>query len=181
MTISVYMAISLDGFIARPDGNVSWLDTYHEDPGNDYGFGEFFASVDALVMGRKTFEQVLTFPEWGYGAKPVIVLSNRGITIPASLSSTVECMAGTPNEIVERLSRRGLEHLYLDGGATVQPFLAAGLIDTLTLTRVPLLLGSGIPLFGTSNLEIDLQHLATEAFANGLVQSKYRVSKSPQD
>ena len=175
MTLSVYIAISLDGFIARPDGDVSWLDPYTE----DCGFEEFFASVDCLVMGRNSFEKVLSFDvEWPYGEKRVVVLSRAGVEIPEGLSGTVEQMAGSPAEVVAALTERGCKHLYIDGGATIRGFLAAGLVDSIILTRVPLLLGSGIPLFGELEKEFGLEHVATRSFDSGLVQSEYRVAGS---
>jgi dihydrofolate reductase len=178
MRISVYIAATFDGLIARDDGDVSWLDKYNQDPAEDYGFGSFFASVDGLVMGRKTFEKVLSFDEWGYVGKRVVVLSHSEVAIPEDLTSSVECMSGSPIEIVERLSQRGFEHLYIDGGATIRGFLAAKLVDTLILTRVPLVLGSGISLFGDLAQEIPLQHIATQPFPNGLVQSEYRIART---
>jgi dihydrofolate reductase len=176
MKISVYIATTVDGFIAREDGDVSWLDEYNQGSDEDYGFGSFFASVDCLVMGRKTFEKVLSFDEWGYAGKRVVVLSHGEVEIPDDLASSVECMSGSPVQIVERLSRRGFEHLYIDGGTTIRGFLAAGLVETLVLTRVPLLLGSGIPLFGDLTEEIPLRHVSTQQYPTGLVQSEYQVA-----
>jgi dihydrofolate reductase len=178
MRISVYIATTVDGFIARDDGDVSWLDEYNRDSDEDYGFGTFFASVDCLVMGRKTFEKVLSFDEWGYAGKRVVVLSHRGVAIPEDLASSIECLSGAPVEVAERLAARGHEHLYIDGGETIRGFLAAGLVDTLVLTRVPLLLGSGISLFDTLAQEIPLQHVGTQHFPTGLVQSEYRTAGS---
>ena len=175
MKISVNMAISLDGFIARKDGDVSWLDEYHEPSGEDYGFGAFFASIDCMVMGRKTFEKVLSFGEWAYADKQIFVLSRGEVAIPDELRSTVECQSGSPVEIVKRLDGRGFQHLYLDGGETIRGFLKSGLIDSLTLTRVPILLGSGISLFGEFSSETRLVHLTTRHFESGLVQSEYRL------
>lgn len=172
MKASVYIAISLDGFIARSDGDVGWLDAYHE----DCGFAEFFSSVDCLVMGRKTFEKVLSFDvEWPYTGKHVVVLSHAGIEIPDQLSDGVECMAGSAPELASILERRGYKHLYVDGGATIRNFLEAGLIDSLTLTQVPILLGTGISLFTGLENEISLNHKSTQSFSNGLVQSHYEV------
>jgi dihydrofolate reductase len=178
MRISVYIATTIDGFIARDDGDVSWLDEYNQDSEDDHGFGSFFASVDCLVMGRKTFEKVLSFDQWGYADKRVVVLSHSEVAIPKDLASSVECMSGSPIEILERLTQRGFEHLYIDGGATIRGFLAASLVDTVTLTRVPLLLGSGISLFGDLAEEIPLQHVATQSLTNGLVQSEYRIART---
>ncbi|NWK56035.1 dihydrofolate reductase [Verrucomicrobiaceae bacterium N1E253] len=178
MNISVYIAISTDGFIARDDGDVSWLDSFNQDPESDYGFGTFFASVDCLVMGRKTFEKVLSFNDWPYANKQVAVLSQRGTSIPDTLSDTVECMHGEPEEIVNDLAKRGFKHLYIDGGETIRRFLASHLIDDLILTRAPLLLGSGISLFNRLEKEIPLKHLDSKSFSNGLVQDHYRIQKT---
>lgn len=175
MKTSVFLALSLDGFIARSNGDVSWLDRYTEDA----GFGEFFDSIDCLVMGRKSFEKVLSFDiEWPYGEKPVVVLSHAGVQIPSHLEGTVEPMAGSPAEVASVLAQRGFQHLYLDGGATVRGFLEAGLVDSLILTRVPLLLGSGISLFDGLGQEIWLDHLSTQSFDSGLVQSEYRIAQT---
>ena len=178
MKCSINLAISIDGFIARPDGDVSWLDGYNEDG----GFTEFFASIDCLVMGRKSFEKVLSFGvDWPYGDKPVVVFSDSGIQIPSDLQGSVEQMAGTPVEIVSDLAQRGFTHLYIDGGATIRGFLESGLIDSMILTRVPILLGSGISLFDGLKAEINLKHIRTYSFSSGLVQSEYQVENITKD
>ena len=172
MKAVVYIAVSLDGFIARRDGSLDWLpgaDGSAE--GQDYGFGAFMETVDTLVMGRRTYEKVLTFGEWPYRV-PVVVLSSRP---PAGQRPGVEWMSGAPHEVVERLSARGAKLLYIDGGVTIQRFLDAGLIDRLILTRVPVLIGNGIPLFGPLRKDIPLRHVETRSFATGLVQSVYDV------
>lgn len=175
---SVYIATSLDGYIARPDGSIDWL-TGSGAPENseDYGFEAFFDSIDALVMGRKTYEQVLTFGEWPYGDKKVVVLSSGSPRIPEHLAGKVEIMSSEPGEIVGRLAESGARHLYIDGGVTVQGFLRAGLIDELTITRLPILIGEGIPLFGVLEGDVHLEHLETQSFKSGMVQSRYRVMK----
>ena len=169
---SVFIATSLDGYIARLDGSLDWLP---QDGGEAHGYPEFIATVDALVIGRKTFETVLTFGEWPYGTKPVIVLTSRPGDVIAPPGTVREAMNASPAEIVARLASRGIEHIYIDGGVTIQRFLAAGLIQRMIVTRVPVLLGSGIPLFGQSSHDIRLEHVATQAYASGLVQSEYRV------
>jgi dihydrofolate reductase len=169
---SVFIGTSLDGFIARENGDLDWLPGYSD--GEDYGYEEFAAGVDAVVMGRNTYEKVVTFGEWPYGKKTVIVLSHAPLRIPGQLTS-VESMSGTPAEIVSRLSKRGLKHLYVDGGKTIQTFLEAGLIQELTITRVPVLIGRGIPLFGPLKKDIPLRHIETRHFPDGLVQSRYEV------
>ena len=177
MKVSVFIGTSVDGFIAREDGAIDWLTAFES--GEDYGYAEFFASVDALVMGRHTYESVLTFPEWPYGDKRVVVLSSRPVEIPAHLSATVELMSAPPREVVRRLAERGFRHLYVDGGRTIQAFLRDGLIDELIITRVPILIGRGIPLFGPLPGDTGLRHLETRSFANGLVQSRYEVISRP--
>lgn len=174
---SVFIAASLDGFIARANGEIDWLDfDYGESDGGDYGYEAFFASVDALVMGRNSFEKVLSFGgEWYYEDKPVFVLSSGKVHIPDKLSATVSAMSGQPGDLVEQLAKKGLTHLYIDGGQTIQRFLNAGLIQKMTITAIPILLGDGIPLFGPLNNDIRLRHLSTKAFSNGFVQNTYEV------
>ena len=166
MTISVFVGTSLDGFIARPNGAFDFL----PDEPEPHGFEEFLASVDALVMGRNTFEVVLPFPEWPYGDKRVVVLSSRPVEHPK-----VEHMSGTPAEIVAKLAASGAHHLYVDGGFTIQEFVRAGLVDRFIITRVPVLIGEGISLFGTVPHDIKLRHVGTRTFPSGLVQSEYEV------
>ena len=131
-------------------------------------------SVDALVIGRKTFETVLAFETWPYGEKPVFVLSTRKLAA-APPGATVTHLSGEPAEILGRLEALGIGHVYVDGGITVQRFLRAGLIQRLIITRVPVLIGTGIPLFGETKRDIVLQHVATREYLSGLVQSEYEV------
>ena len=147
MRASVFIATSLDGFIARPDGALDWLPAGGGEP---HGYDEFISSVDTIVIGRKTFETVLAFEAWPYGTRPVVVLSATLKEVSGPEGAVCELMAGTPREVVDRLAERGREHLYIDGGVTIQGFLRAGLIQRMTITRVPVLLGSGIPLFGST-------------------------------
>ncbi len=176
LKISAFIATSLDGFIARPDGSIDWLtDPDYEIPGQDFGYQIFMNSVDVLVMGRNTYEKVLTFGEWPYGNKPVVVLSNGQPTMPDELTVKVEVLSGSPAEVVSDLSKRGYQHVYLDGGQTIQGFLRDNLIDELIITRIPILLGQGLPLFGETGHDIRLEHVKTTAYPNGFVQSKYTV------
>jgi dihydrofolate reductase len=126
-------------------------------------------------MGRKTFETVLGFGGWPYGDKPVFVLSSRPLS-PTPPDAIVERVFGTPAAILDTVGKRGLRHAYVDGGITIQQFLTAGLIQRLIVTRVPVLIGSGIPLFGPLQKDILLRHVATRTFAGGLVQTEYAVS-----
>jgi len=172
MSASVFIATSLDGFIARANGDLDWLPP---DGGEPHGYDEFLAAVDALVIGRKTFETVLTFASWPYGEKPVFVLSTRTLA-PTPLGAVVERMSGHPADIMSQLAARGIHHVYVDGGITIQRFLQAGLIQRLIITRIPVLLGAGIPLFGTLQRDIVLRHVGTRQYASGLVQSEYVVA-----
>jgi dihydrofolate reductase len=173
MKASVFIATSLDGFIARPDGGLDWLPMGGGEP---HGYDEFIATVDAVVIGRKTYETVLSFGQWLYGTMPVVVLSSRLSTLSVPASARCDLMSGTPAEIVDRLSARGMKHLYVDGGVTIQRFLEAGLIQRMVITRVPVLLGSGIPLFGPLSHDVRLDHVTTQTFPSGLVQSEYVVA-----
>ncbi|MGA2333960.1 MAG: dihydrofolate reductase family protein [Terriglobales bacterium] len=173
MTASVFIGISVDGFMARPNGDLDFLP---EGGGEPHGYDEFMASVDALVIGRKTFETVLTFAKWPYGDKRVVVLSSRPLDLSAVRGGVVEQMAGPPSEIVSKLAASGAHHLYVDGGITIQGFLRAGLVQRLIITRVPVLIGDGIPLFGALPRDVRLHHVATKHYPSGLVQSEYRVA-----
>ncbi len=172
MNASVFIATSLDGFIARANGELDWLPP---GGGEEHGYDAFMATVDALVIGRKTFETVMTFATWPYGEKPVFVLSSRPLHVPAPPGAVVERMSGAPREIVSQLANRGVRNIYVDGGITIQRFLQAGLIQRLIITRIPVLLGDGIPLFGALRGDIALRHVATRQYSSGLVQSEYVV------
>jgi dihydrofolate reductase len=172
MKASVFVGTSLDGFIARTNGEFDFLPT---DGGEPHGYEEFFSSVDALVMGRKTYETVLGFGAWPYGEKPVFVLSSHPLA-PAPSGAVVERVTGAPHDIVDALTARGIRHIYVDGGLTIQSFLRAGLIHRLVVTRVPVLVGTGISLFGPVDHDIALEHVVTHQFASGLVQSEYLVT-----
>lgn len=175
MKISIYIATSLDGFIARPDGDIEWL-FYFNDPNDkeDYGYAEFMASIDSIVMGRKTLEKVLTFPDWPY-EKPVIVFSNTLKVIPEKCEGKIEIFSGTIEDLVTKLKEEKRERIYIDGGKTIQTFIAGGYVSDLTLTRIPILIGSGIPLFGSIPKDIKLKHVITRSFSSGFVQSKYEL------
>jgi dihydrofolate reductase len=171
MKASVFVGTSLDGFMARVDGALDFLP---HGGGEPHGYDEFMATVDALVIGRNTFDVVLAFDPWPYGSKPVFVLSTRALP-PAPPGAVVEHMSGPPAEIVSLLAARGIRHIYVDGGITIQRFLRAGLIQRLVVTRVPVLIGAGIPLFGPLTRDIALRHVRTQHYASGLVQSEYAV------
>jgi dihydrofolate reductase len=177
MRTSVFVGMSVDGFIARRDDKLDFLDTSDgSDEGNppSHGYEEFIATIDALVMGRRTYEVVLGFNGWPYGTKPVFVLSKRRLR-KAPKGAVVERLSGEPKRIVAELEKRGFGHLYIDGAATVQRFLAAGVIDRMVLSRVPVLIGKGISLFGKLPHDVRLKHVATRTFPGGLVQTEYSV------
>lgn len=171
MKNSVFIATSLDGYIARSDGALDWLPT---GSGEDYGYREFIDTVDTIVMGRHTYETVLGFGSWPYD-RPVLVLTSRPLVIPEHLTGRADVMSGPPAAVVDYLAERGTRRAYIDGGNTITRFLDAGLITDITLTRVSVLLGEGIPLFGRFGGDIKLRHVDTRTFANGLVQSRYEV------
>jgi dihydrofolate reductase len=175
MKTSVFIATSLDGFIAREDGSLDWLPP---GGGEDHGYAAFIATVDAVVMGRNTYETVLAFDTWPYPGLAVIVLSTRALQQPTPQGAVVEVMAGPPRDIVARLAERGMKHLYIDGGITVQRFLDAGLIQHFTLTRIPVLLGRGIPLFGPTAHDIRFRHVVTRSTASGMVTSEYAIERA---
>ena len=173
MTVSVFVGASVDGFIARSNGDLDWLPA---DGGEPHGYDEFIAGIDAIVIGRKTFETILAFDSWPYSdEKRVVVLSSRPLDLSAA-KGAVEQMGGPPADIVSRLAASGSHNLYVDGGITVQRFLRAGLVQRLIVTRVPVLIGEGIPLFGSLPADVRLRHVATRAYPSGLVQSEYHVA-----
>ncbi len=176
---SVFIATSLDGFIARVGGELDWLDASNATvpEGEDCGYNRFMESIDILVMGRKTYEQVSSFDKWPYENKPVIVLTSNKVEIPNELTKTVSQSSESPKKLHERLSKEGAQRLYIDGGVTIQRFLAEGLIDDLTITVIPIILGNGIPLFGNGKKDILLKCVATKSYDFGFVQSTYEVQK----
>ena len=171
MKLSVFVGTSLDGFIARRDGRYDFLPA---DGGEPHGYDEFIASVDTVLMGRNTFEVVLKLPQWPYGDKRVVVLSHRPLDL-SGVTGRVEQMSGDPAQITRKLAATGAEHVYVDGGIAVQEFLRAGHIQQITITRVPVLIGEGIPLFGSLPQDIQLRHINTRQYQSGLVTSEYEV------
>jgi dihydrofolate reductase len=170
---SVFVGTSVDGFIARPNGALDFLDAGGNEP---HGYDEFIATIDTIVIGRKTFETVLGFgPPWPYGKRRVVVLSSRRLDFSSLKNARIEQMSGAPAEIVSKLAASGAKNLYIDGGVTIQRFLAAGAIHRLVITRVPVIIGSGIPLFGPVPGDIKLEHVSTQTYKGGLVKSEYKV------
>jgi dihydrofolate reductase len=171
----VYVAVSLDGYLAREDGAVDWLDRYGDGGETDYGYGEFVSAVDAIVMGRRTYESILRLSpgSWPY-SKPVFVLSS---VLPASQDDRrrLQILCLPPKQLVDHLAGSGHADLYIDGGNTIQRFLAEGLIDEMIISRIPVILGSGIPLFAAGSSEVELNHMETRVYPKGVVQNRYRL------
>lgn len=172
MRVSVFVGVSLDGFLARKNGKYDFL---FLKPNVDNGYNDFIATVDALVIGRGTFEVVRRFKEWPYGKKRVIVLSHAPGRLRTPPGTHCEFLSATPKQVVARLAKRGVKHIYVDGGRTIQGFLGAGLVQRMIITRVPVLIGEGIPLFGSVPRDIRLRHVRTRTLRNGMVQTEYLV------
>ena len=184
MKTSVYIATTLDGFIAAPDGSISFLDEfqqtlYPED--GDMGFSSFLTTVDLLIMGRKTWDKVVSFGEdvWPYGNRAVWVWSRKpeSVLIPECRKSRCYAVGLTPNQMIEKATEKGFQHIYIDGGRTIQEFQRSGRIDEYILSNMPVLLGAGISLFDNSGTVAiqKLDHVSTKSFSNGIVQSHYKV------
>lgn len=175
MKLSAFCGVSVDGFLARKNDTFDFLQSSENEP---HGFEEFLSSIDVVVMGRRTFEVVQRLGHLGaYGGKPIVVLTMHSIDISGVTNDKIEKMSMEPAEVVKQLESRGYKNAYVDGGITVQRFLIAGSIDRLIINRVPVLIGSGIPLFGQTPQDIILRHIATRTYMGGLVQSEYEVDK----
>lgn len=172
----VFIATSLDGYIARPDGDILWLTSRPVPEGEDFGYAAFLDGVGAMVMGRESFEKVLTFPEWPYKT-PVVVLSRKPekVTVPEALKALVRVSGKTPAEVLDELGAEGVTRVYIDGGQTIRSFLAEGLVRRLIVTLIPVLLGQGRPLWGHGEGDIDLTLVAARHWENGFVQVEYRA------
>ena len=157
----VFIATSLDGFIARPDGDILWLTGLPVPEGEDFGYAAFMDGIGALVMGRASFDKALTFPEWPYPL-PVVVMSRspERVTVPEALKGRVRVTAVPPHQLLQVLAAEGVGRVYVDGGQVIRAFLAEGLIDRIILTRVPVLLGEGLPLFGHGTGDIPARLVA---------------------
>ncbi|MDU6685424.1 MAG: dihydrofolate reductase family protein [Enterobacteriaceae bacterium] len=176
VTTHVFIAASLDGYIARKDGDINWL-LQRDDPTEDHGYAAFIADKDWIVMGRGSYEKVLTFDEWPYD-RPVLVLSRQltALPVPEALKGKVQFSRRTPREVIDDLAAQNAHRVYIDGGQVIQSFLREGLVADIVITTVPVLLGSGIPLFGSLPHDIDLTLLSSRSFPSGLVQSHYRLT-----
>ncbi|MFT3916635.1 MAG: dihydrofolate reductase family protein [Anaeromyxobacteraceae bacterium] len=171
-TFAVFIATSADGFIARPDGRLDWLEPF-QTPGEDHGYAAFAASVDALVIGRKTYDTALAFPEWPYAGKKVVVWT-RGEDAP---EHGARFLSAEPAALAATLAAEGVRRVYLDGGRTISAFLAADLVDELTVSVVPRILGDGIPLFRPPLPDLALTLLEARAYPNGLVQLRWKRAR----
>lgn len=172
----VFIATSVDGFIARPDGSLDWLPASEAGGGEDYGYAAFMSTVDGIVMGRSTYESVLGFDAWPF-EKPVVVMSRTLAAgdVPRHLSGRLRITDAQPAQLAAGLRAEGWRHAYIDGGAVIRAFLAVGEIGEMTLTRVPVLIGAGRPLFGDIGCDLRLDCLGSQAYANGMVSTRYRV------
>jgi dihydrofolate reductase len=171
MKTIVYIGTSLDGFIARNDGKIDWLVKFEKPVKDDYT--KFMVKIDAVVIGRGTFEKVLTFPSWPY-EKEVYVLSTSIKQIPDKLKGKVIVLSMKPRALLKYLSNEGLSNIYVDGGKVIQSFLKDDCIDEMIITTAPVLIGSGIPLFGEFDKDLPFKHVRTKVYSNGLVKSHYK-------
>ena len=172
MKTTVYVGTSLDGFIARKDGDIDWLVKYQNKEVHD-SYNEFISRIDAMVIGRGTYEKVLSFPEWPY-EKKVFVLSTSLKQIPGTLNEKATLVAMKPSELLNYLSDKDFSNIYIDGGKVIQSFLREDLVDELIITKVPELIGTGIPLFGYLDNDLRFEHIKTNIYSDGLVKSQYK-------
>ena len=181
MNLVVYIATSFDGFIAREDGSLDWLPGSEpgdesslpepdSGPQEDYGFGSFNTSVDALILGRKSYEKVLSFGFWPYTDKRVIVLSSTLNEADSIVNGPIEFSQEAPLELVKRLESEGVKKVWVDGGATIRSYLEAGLINELIITRIPVLIGAGLSLFAGLKKDIHLKIISSTNYSNGVIQ-----------
>ena len=171
MKTFAYIGTSLDGFIARKDGDISWLVKFQNQEVFS-GYEEFISKIDAIVVGRGTFETVLAYPSWPYERR-VFVLSTSIKQIPEKLKGKVTVLSMKPKDLLKYLSKEGFSKIYVDGGNVIQGFLKEDCIDELIVTKAPVLLGNGIPLFGSLDKDLQFEHKQTKVFSNGLIQSHY--------
>ncbi|OAN13108.1 diacylglycerol kinase [Photobacterium jeanii] len=173
MSNIVYIATSLDGYIADKDNKIDWLHEIPNPEGSDMGFGAFMDRIDALVMGRNTLEMVLSFDcDWPY-PKPVFVLSNTLKQVPAGYEDKIFLVSGELEEVVKTINEKGYNSLYIDGGITVQNFLKQDMIDELIITTIPVLLGGGIPLFGELASPLKFKHQESEQLLGCIVKNTF--------
>lgn len=173
MSNSVFIATSLDGYIADKSGGLEWLHAIPNPEGSDMGYGAHIDRIDALVMGRNTLDMVLSFDvEWPY-SKPVFVLSNTMTSVPEGYEDRVFLVSGPLKDIVKQLNEKGFNNLYIDGGVTIQSFLKEDLIDEMIITTMPVLLGGGSPLFGDLEAPLNFKLVKSETFLGAIAQNHY--------
>lgn len=178
--VSVFIGTSLDGFIARENGDIDWLDDANKQvtPGEDFGLKSFLESVDQIIMGRKTFDQAMNFDNWPYSNTKMIVLTSKNIEIPQKLRETVTTSTtSSPEQLIKELSDQSINHIYIDGGLVIQDFLSARLVDEITVTIIPILIGKGKSFSGLLLKDLSLKHLKTTVYNFGFVQIKYKINK----
>ena len=176
MRTVIYIATSLDGFIARPDGDIEWLIDIPNPTNSDFGYSEYISGIDGILMGRNTYEAALSFESWPFN-KPVFILSNILEGVPRELENKAEIVNGELKDILQRLKMRGITNLYIDGGRTIQSFLTEDLINEMIITTVPILLGDGIPLFGHLNKDLKFKCEKVEFISEYLVKHYYKRDK----
>lgn len=172
----VYIATSIDGYIAGKDGDIKWLTEFPNPEQSDYGFFDFMTGIDALIMGRHTFETVNGFDMWMYN-KPVFVISNKLTELTGKWADKAKLVKGNLKEVVAQLNAQGINNIYVDGGKTIQSFMALDMIDKLIITIIPIVLGGGIPLFGES-AQLNFKHQSTDIYAGGLVKNTFTRDRS---
>ena len=175
--ISVFIATSIDGYIAKKNNDIDWLTKFSpptdENEDKDCGFSKFFSSVDVLVMGRNSYDVVSHFDLWPYEGKRVIVLSSTLTCV----CEQAELFKGDITQLIKKLHSDGIKHIYVDGGATISQFMNMGLVDQLIISIIPVVLGSGIPLFSKINNDKWCQLDSSQVYSNGLVQLRYKTVK----
>lgn len=171
MKTSIYIGTSIDGYIAREDGSIDWLENYNN---NEIfkNYSEFIKKIDAVIIGKGTFEKVLTFPSWPYD-KMVFVLSSSIKKLSNNIKGKAEVISMKPKEVLNILNSRNFTTVNIDGGKVIQSFLRDDCIDEMIISKVPVLLGKGIPLFSQLDSELLFNHIGTNVYSNGLVMSRY--------
>lgn len=169
----VFIATSIDGFIADKNGGIDWLHSIPNPENNDMGYSEFMSQIDAMIMGRTTFETVCGFDiDWPYQI-PVFVLSNSLSKVPSKYEGKIEIVSGSLRDILIQINDKGCHQIYIDGGRTIQSFLKEDLVDEITITKIPVLLGGGTPLFTNLPIELNFECTQTRIYLDKVVQNKF--------
>ena len=171
MRVSVFVGVTIDGFLAREDGSFDFLKPFE---GEEHGYEEYMRTIDALVVGRETYETVLPFESWPWEGKRVVVLTHRPLA-PRHGETTYE---GALKPLMERLAREGVRRVYLDGGRAIRQGLDEDIVDDMTISTVPVTIGAGRPLFGGAPCTTKWTLTAVQQYRNGLVQSHYERARS---